>query len=121
MKELWRPVVGYENLYEVSNLGRVRSIERLAPLGRWPNSFQRVEAQIRPARVQKNGYHFVSLRKPGGHRQHHLIHRLVLTAFEGVSPAGYQANHKDFDKSNNRLGNLEWVTPSQNQFHRCSR
>lgn len=116
-KESWKPVVGYEGTYEVSDLGNVRSLDREVPLGRWPGATQSVKSVARPPRMQPNGYWFVSLRKPRGHRKHHLLHRLVLMAFIGQPPDGHEANHKDLNKSNNKLANLEWVTASENQYH----
>jgi hypothetical protein len=114
MKELWKPVLGYEHLYEVSNLGRVRSLPREAPLGRWAGT-QHVAGQLRSPRTQKTGYQIVSLRQPGGKRRHHLVHRLVLAAFTG--PSDLQVNHKDLDKTNNQLDNLEWVSSAANHAH----
>lgn len=117
LEEIWKPVVGYEGTYEVSNFGNVRSLDREVPHGRYPGVIQKVKSVKRPPRMQPNGYWYVSLRKPRGHRKHHLLHRVVLMAFVGPPPEGHEANHKDLDKSNNRLSNLEWVTPSENQYH----
>ena len=105
--EEWRAVVGYEGLYEVSNLGRVRRVGagRGATVGR-----------ILETRSDRNGYRFVELTH---HGQRHgvSVHRLVAAAFLGPSPEGQQVNHIDRDKMNSALSNLEYVTPSENVAH----
>ncbi len=107
--EKWRPVVGYEGLYEVSNLGRVRGLDRLDSLGR------EVKGCIRKLGTDKDGYKQVCLTKD---RKQKLckVHRLVSVAFIG-DPEGMQVNHIDEDKTNNRVDNLEYVTAMQNTHH----
>ena len=99
--EEWRAVVGYEGLYEVSNLGRLRCLTR--------------DGQLLPGH-SIHGYRYVHLRKQG-HSKHTSIHRLVATAFIGPPPEGYECNHKDFVRDNNVVGNLEWVTHLGNIQH----
>lgn len=105
--ERWSPVVGYEGIYEVSDHGRVR---RVAPRrgGRAVKFLQ--------GRTTEKGYQRVSLRRDGTTRRH-TIHSLVLEAFIGSRPGGHECNHKDGDKQNNQLANLEWVTGLQNMQH----
>ena len=114
--ENWRPVLGWEGLYEVSDLGRVRSLARdsqLDSLGRhrsWPGVL------LKPVR-HTDGYNMVSLWKNslGGQE---FVHRLVAFAFLGsplFSPA--EVNHINGDKSDSRLANIEWVTPRANKLH----
>ncbi len=91
-------------LYEVSNLGRVR---RSAP---GPNTY--VGRILRPV-IDKYGYVRVVLTN-GPRRKLCQVHRLVLLTFRGPCPEGYQAHHINEDKQDNRLENLEWVTPRQN-------
>ena len=92
--EQWRPVDGFEGLYAVSNLGRVKSLK----YGR--------EKILKPAK-HRNGYLFVTL-CINGKRKHFLVHRLVATAFI-PNPEGFeQVNHKDENPSNNVVTNLEW-------------
>ena len=102
MAEDWRPVVGWEDLYEVSDEGRVRNLRTGHLL-----AFQRLP----------KGYLTVELRQRGRPRYRRLVHRLVLFAFVGPCPDGHECNHQDGDKTNNHLGNLEWTTPSANQLH----
>ncbi len=115
MPELWQPVEGYEGLYEVSDLGRVRSVERRVP---HRNGLMTVKERILRATLcgPKNyEYRAVALSKDGKPVTH-KVHRLVAKAFIGI-PEGYEVNHKDLDKFNNCLSNLEVVTHQQNQLH----
>lgn len=100
--ETWKPVVGYEGLYEVSDLGRVKSLVREAPQGRF-----------RPETVLKgrasHGYVRVGLWRDGKKRDM-FVHCVELTAFKGRAPAGLQCRHDDGDRMNNRLTNLRWGT-----------
>lgn len=107
MIEQWRPITDYYGLYEASDLGRIRSVRRNT------NTF--VGRILRPGK-HSLGYHQVILYKDGGQR-HHYIHRLVASAFIGECKDGEQVNHIDGNKKNNRLDNLEYVTPSENSLH----
>jgi hypothetical protein len=114
--EEWRSVEGFPG-YEVSNLGRVRSIDRVVIWKRRGGNFPvSLGGKIlRPG--LRRGYKEVTLCS-GGERQRFLVHRLVVMAFIGPPPKGLtQVNHKDGDKQNNWAGNLEWVTPSENVQH----
>ena len=104
--ERWLPVVGHETDYEVSNLGRVRRIGRGqgATVGR-----------VLCAHLPPEGYPKTALRR-GAKRRMHWVHRLVAEAFLGPS-RGRIVNHKNFDKSDNRVQNLEWVTHRENVLH----
>lgn len=113
--EVWRPVVGWEGLYEVSNLGRVRSLVRyydiINKLG-IPMHIKR-GGKVLNSKVMPNGYIIVRLHKDG-EETNALAHRLVAQAF---IPNPYNlpvVNHKDQDKANNRVENLEWCTISYN-------
>jgi hypothetical protein len=100
--EQWRPVVGYLGLYEVSSEGRVRSCKRrLKPL-----------AQVK----NKRGYLQVNIYRDGQVRNF-LVHRLVARSFIGEIPEGWQVNHKNGRKKDNRVENLELCTPEQNRKH----
>jgi hypothetical protein len=96
-----RPIRGYEGLYEVASSGRVRGLRR-----------NRVLAQA----TNQTGYRQLNLYKGGGVK-HFYVHRLVAEAFLGPIPPGMEVNHKDGDKSNNDLFNLEIVTALENKRH----
>src|SRR5437588_752798 len=101
--EVWRPVVGHENRYEVSNLGRVRSIKSRARRG--------------PGRLvgslNRAGYKYVRLSDDDGTSRLKEVHRMVLDAFHGPRPL-LVPDHLNDERSDNRIQNLEWVTPSEN-------
>lgn len=110
--EEWRPVVGYEGKYEVSSIGRVRSIRRLVAGGRYWNN-----GKLLSPWVTKQGYLVVGLgRTDTGGRS--SVHRLVAIAFL-PKPRKNQTdiNHIDGIKSNNVASNLEWCTRSENTKH----
>lgn len=112
--EEWRAVVDYEGLYEVSNLGRVRRLDRVYvnPQG---------TAVPRPARFvsvcrASRGYRGVSLRKDG--IQHYRpLHRLIAQAFIPNPDNKPFVNHLDSNPANNSITNLEWVTAKENTHH----
>lgn len=107
--EEWRDVLGYKGLYQVSNLGRVKSLERFDSLGRcWPVKL------LTP--FSERGYLFVGLHKDGKRRKR-PVHALVAAAFIGPRPRGYTVNHKNGDKQDNRPRNLEYLTNSDNAKH----
>jgi hypothetical protein len=110
LAEEWRPVVGFERVYSVSNLGRIRREG-----GGGGSRAGRILVQSR----HNAGYLSVSLwqRNKGTGA---LVHRLVAVAFIGPVPDGQEVNHKDGDKHNNRLENLEYVTRRDNILHACA-
>lgn len=109
-QEEWRPVVGWEELYEVSSLGRVRTLvtRHQSPAGRMKR-FGKCRA----------GYPQVCL-AIGSKKIQCRIHILVARAFIGEPPPGHVVNHRDGDKWNPRLGNLEYVTSAENVAHAFS-
>ena len=113
MTERWKPVVGFEELYEVSDQGRVRSVDRPVTdtLGR---KGVRPGLELKPWAI-RSGHLQVGLYRKGQVSMR-LVHRLVLEAFRGTCPPGHQAGHWDDDPSNNRLSNLRWDTPSANSL-----
>lgn len=106
MIETWTAIPEYEGIYEASSLGRVRRIAHI------PNA-RKAPYYLRPL-CHPGGYIMVALHKDKKQR-HRLIHRLVMAAFHGQSKL--EVNHKNGDKKDNRLENLEYVTPKQNGEH----
>ena len=115
-EEIWKPITGFEGRYEVSNLGRVRSLGIVTrKKTRWGTyaEFYRKPHIMAPAYFS-NGYLFVSLTKESKVTVCKQVHRLVAEAFI-PNPNGYPiVNHKDENKQNNRADNLEWCTHSYN-------
>ena len=110
MTEIWLPIEGYENLYEVSNLGRVRRLESVVTGKNGVK--QKVPGKIlKPGAVR--GYLIVTLCKNGIGRSYYL-HRLVSTAFIPNPDNLNCVNHRDENKQNNSAENLEWCTAKEN-------
>lgn len=106
-EEIWKDIEGYEGLYQVSNLGRVRSFDRIDRLGRL-----RPGVILRPL-MNTYGYIQVSFCKEGKEKKLQ-VHRLVAQAFI-PNPEGLpQINHKDENPKNNRVDNLEWCDGKYN-------
>ena len=106
-EEIWRPVVGYEGLYEVSSYGRVRSLDRYDRR----NQFRK--GKLLKNRDNGNGYLICILSK-NGIVKNKYIHRLVLEAFIPNPDNLSEVNHKDEDKTNNNVDNLEWCDRKYN-------
>ena len=104
--EVWKPIEGYE--YMVSNLGRVKSLERIDC-----HNQHRKEKILKPYK-NTNGYLQVCLCKDGK-RKKYLVHMLVVNAFLPNINNLEDINHKDENKTNNRLSNLEWMTHRDNK------
>lgn len=111
MTEEWRAVVGFEGLYEVSDMGRVRGVDRI--VGARSGSTRRQSGRVlRPGRTSA-GHLMVGLCR-SGRGTSYTVHRLVLIAFVGPPPQGYECCHRDGVHTNNALENLYWGTPSDN-------
>jgi hypothetical protein len=111
--ELWRSVVGYEGLYEVSNWGRVRSLERQIP-HKHPGHFTIVPGRMRRLILKQGRYLGLTLTDGAGKKNNALVHQLVAQVFIGPRPPGLQVDHKDGDKQNNCAWNLHYVTAKAN-------
>lgn len=108
-REQWMPVVGYEGSYEVSDQGRVRSVERVDTSGR------RRRSVVLKGRLREDGHLDVNL-SVGGRAQNYKIHRLVMRSFGGPCPAGQEVLHADGDGTNNRRANLRYGTRAENNL-----
>ena len=116
MKEVWRAVPGAEGSYQVSNFGRVRSLDRYVEQGnRWGQRVLRFQpGKLLHLKKDKDGYlHTSGLSTVSTV----CVHRLVALAFIPNPDGKPQVNHKDGDVSNNSVDNLEWVTNSENHRH----
>lgn len=103
-KETWRPVPGYEKLYEVSSAGRIRN----------------KHGKILKPHKATNGYYRIILYNNGALKSY-AVHRLVATAFIPNTRGAECVNHIDECKTNNDVSNLEWVTPHENNCHGTAR
>lgn len=106
-KEFWKPVVGYEKKYEISNLGNIKSL-----------NYQRMGFPkiLKPSNNKRWGYLYITLRKNGKIKSL-KIHHLVLYAFVGPKPSKkHTASHEDGNRKNNILDNLKWRTYKDNNL-----
>ena len=110
MTEIWKDVVGYEGLYQVSNLGRVRSLDVVDRLGRLH------KGKIRVSKDNGTGYQTLPL-KHDGKQKMVTVHRMVAIAFVDNPYNLPEVNHIDGDKTNNRASNLEWCDRRYNVKH----
>ncbi|WP_339008567.1 NUMOD4 motif-containing HNH endonuclease [Fusobacterium varium] len=111
--EIWKDIKGYEGLYQVSNFGRVKSLERFKQNH---SKLQRVPEKIKSAKKNLEGYLSVDLYK-NNIQKTVRVHRLVAEAFIENSLNKETVNHIDGDKSNNCVGNLEWATYREQNIH----
>ena len=112
--ETWRPVVGCEGVYEVSDLGKVRSLPRIGR-GRWGQ--RHYPGQMMSITVGDDGYPRVNLVRDGT-KVHVLVHRLVMEAFAGPCPPGEETRHQDGNHGHIARTNLEYGTQSENNYDR---
>ena len=108
-EEIWKDVVGYEGIYKVSSLGNIMSLAR-----RTQNNMNKIDKVL--VICQKHRYLHVGLTK-NKIEDTHSIHRLVATAFIPNPENKPQVNHKNGNKHDNRVKNLQWATRSENQQH----
>jgi hypothetical protein len=111
--EIWKPVKGYEGFYEVSNLGRVKSLDRISARR---SREVKLKGKVLAKRISNHGYITVILYKDNK-SQATTTHRLVAMAFID-NPHNYnEVNHINLIKDDNRVENLEWCNRSQNMLH----
>jgi len=115
MEEQWKPIDGFENHYEISDFGNVRSIDRFVDFGTTGTKFYKGQAKSKNPHY-KNGYLSVSL-KVKGIEKRVFIHRLVAIHFITNPENKPEVNHLDGDKNNNYISNLEWATAKENSQH----
>ena len=114
-EEIWKDIKGYEGLYQVSNMGRVKSLEHVTI--RKNGSKLPVKERILKPEILHNGYLRVKLYDSSDKMKRFLVHRLVCEAFHENPENRPDVNHINEDKSDNRACNLEWVTRKENNNH----
>lgn len=111
---VWKPVVGFEDRYEVSNDGRVRSLDIYVKCRGGKTRLSK--GRIRPLYKNNRGYVIANLCRDNK-AKYSLVHRLVAEAFIENPDNKPQVNHIDGDNTNNHVNNLEWVTDNENKVH----
>lgn len=105
MKEIWKDIVGYEGLYQISNYGNIVSIKN-----RWG---KRSKPRNVSKHITEKGYERVGLYKDNTQKLF-MVHKLVMLAFNPMNGENLEINHKNYIRSDNRLENLEWLTHKDN-------
>lgn len=118
--EVWAPISGYEGLYEVSDLGRVRSLDREHTMnGRHPTPYKR-KLKGKLMKLSGSPYLMVTLNKLGCKPKRYLVHRLVAEQ-HCTNNGKPEVNHIDEDKCNNVATNLVWCSRKENASHSVKR
>ena len=119
--EIWKDIINYEGIYQISNLGRVKSLERIVPYGAVASRKER-EKILKPRHAgysSREGIPYLSVALfKNKVRKQFSIHRLVAESFCDNSQNKPEVNHIDNNPSNNCANNLEWVTTQENIAHR---
>ena len=118
MNEIWKDINGFEGYYQVSNMGRVRSVDREVTYSN--GTIHHHKCRILKGGPNYQGYLHLNLQGNGKH-QSATIHKLVALHFVDGYKEGLEVNHIDEDKLNNRADNLEWCTGEYNQKHGTAR
>lgn len=116
MNEIWKNIKGYEEFYQVSNLGRIKCLNKTITYnqdGR-EKSYARKQSIMR---TNQNGKYTMIILCADGHRKSMRLHRLVATHFIENPENKKEVNHKDGNKKNNSVENLEWATSKENSLH----
>lgn len=116
MIEIWKDIEGYEGLYQISNFGRVKSLERRVRAKK-PGTTQLIREKIRKLSYTTEGYSYVVLAKEGVNKTF-LVHRIVAKTFIPNPENLPCVNHKDENKQNDFVENLEWCTYSYNNTYK---
>lgn len=111
-REKWKPVLNHEGFYEISNFGRVKSLKRKSSIGRL------LRARFLSPKLDRSGSYNIELRFPDGTKRGYYIYRLMAVAFIPNPENKAQVNHKNGNRKDNKLENLEWATPSENMMHK---
>jgi NUMOD4 motif/HNH endonuclease len=116
IEEIWKPINEFIGLYEISNLGRVRSLDREITVQSGHHQKRRYRGRILKGSTDAHGYQRICLWR-GNKQTGAIVHRLVLEAFVRKMEADEEGNHLDFDKRNCALENLEISTTAENMSH----
>lgn len=115
--EIWKPIIKYDGLYEASNKGRIRRSGKPTRIKNHPyNKIRVYKKSIKKIFLNSAGYYRVNI-STGSYDRHVLVHRLIAEAFIPNPLNKKTVNHKNFNRKDNRVENLEWMTNSEQSYH----
>lgn len=115
MIEIYKPIKGFENLYKISNLGNIQSLDRIEHIIYKNKDFYRIKkGKLLKKTINTNGYYYITLHSEDGSITTIAIHRLVASHFLDNPNSLECVNHKDENKLNNNVDNLEWCSYEYN-------
>ena len=122
MAEKWKDIKGYENTYQVSNFGRIRSLDRIyVQPSKWGTPMlKKYKGKVLNPTDNGNGYLIISLRDDNRNRKNFYVHRLVAEHFLREIAGGEVVNHLDYNKKNNNVENLEIISQKENVLYSIS-
>ena len=116
-KEVWKDIINFEGYYQVSNLGKIRSLDRTIKCKRFGITYNKfMKGRILKPAIEGSGYNYVNLKKEGT-TKNVKVHRMVAITFLNNVNNLLEVNHKDENKLNNNVNNLEWCTRSYNNTY----
>lgn len=116
--EIWKPIPWTKGIYYASNCGRIKSVDRvIKQFNNGVYAYHHYKGRMLKLKKNSRGYEKVSLNVLGVCYSNRMVHNLVCEAFYGEIPEGYEVNHKDKNRTNNNLDNLEIVTHKENMQH----
>jgi hypothetical protein len=116
-QEIWKDILNYEGLYQVSNLGRIKSLPKIRRTGKGHNIIRNYPEKLLSIKKNNNGYEQTTICKDGVLKCF-LVHRLVAQSFLYTDDFNKQVNHINGNKICNILENLEWVSNRENECHK---
>lgn len=114
MNEIWKDIPGYKGYYQASNLGRIKSVDRIVTRDSYYIHKMNIKGEIRKPTNHPSGYLRIPLCKNGIVKLKY-VHGLIMLSFVGVKPKGYDVDHIDKNRTNNNMTNLRYITIKENR------
>ena len=115
---IWKDIPSFKRYYQASSDGLIRSVDRVV-FSKRHNNWKKLKSKLLKSQLTGNGYEMVCFSK-NGHKYTKRVHRIIAETFLGTIPVGLVVHHKDHNKLNNDVGNLEYVSKQKNsqEYHK---